>query len=353
MWRQLRWRIVSSHMIVVITGVTILLVTSQVIIAILQDDVAFGEALVGTFRSVVLIALVLAAMGAIVAGLFTSIWLARGIVRPLQQIAQGSQRIAAGHYDERVTVPDSEELALVATNFNQMAEALAEIEAQRIALIGNVSHELRTPLTGIEGYLEGVMDGVLPNDTETFAQMYQEVRRLRRLVNDLQDLSKVEAKQIALQLQSFDVVPVIERVINQLHPQTLAQNQTLETNTPATAMVYADPDRTAQVLLNLIGNAIRYTPEGGRVTVSLNLTPKLAEITIQDNGVGIPADALPYIFERFFRVDRSRARGSGGSGIGLTISRHLAWAMGGELTAESDGVGQGSTFRFSLPLDKS
>ena len=282
MLRQLRWRIVGSHMIVVITGVTILLLASQIILTTItptaiqpglfiitqaQGSEAIEVAtmvLLGTFQNVVLFALLLAAVGAIVVGLLTSIPLTRGIVLPLQQLAQSSQRIAAGHYDERVAVPESEELGLVATNFNQMAEALTQIEAQRIALIGNVSHELRTPLTGIEGYLEGVMDGVLPNDTETFAQMYQEVRRLRRLVNDLQELSKVEAGQVSLRLQDFDLIPLIERVINQLRPQASAQGQEIASDLPATATVYADPDRTAQILLNLIGNAIRYTPEGDK-----------------------------------------------------------------------------------------
>jgi histidine kinase len=276
--------------------------------------------------------------------------LTRLILRPLKEITQSSQRIANGHYDERIAVPNSDELAAVAINFNQMAEALERIEQQRIALIGNVSHELRTPLTGIEGYLEGVMDGVMPNDTETFAQMYQEVRRLRRLVDDLQALSRVEAGQISLRLEPFDLIPVIERIINQLQPQAMAESLTVKFEGPATQSVCADPDRTAQVLLNLIGNAIRYTPEGGRVTIKVSRQQRLVQMMVQDTGIGIPAESLPYIFERFYRVEQSRSRSSGGSGIGLTIARHLAWAMGGELTAASDGPGTGSTFLFSLPV---
>jgi histidine kinase len=292
-----------------------------------------------------------AAIGAVLAGLLTSLFLAREILQPLQNLAESSQRIADGRYSERVAVPSSTELALVANHFNQMAEALEQVEQQRVALISNVSHELRTPLTGLSGYLEGLMDGLFNNDGETFVQMDQEVRRLRRLVDDLQALSRVEAGQISLHMDSIDLIPILKRVVNQLQPQAMAQCLELNTNqAPAELFVCADPDRTAQVLLNLVGNAIRYTPEGGCITVRVSSAGRMAQVEVEDNGVGISAEALPYIFERFYRVDRSRARSSGGSGIGLTISRHLAWAMGGDLTAASDGSGSGSTFTFTLAL---
>jgi histidine kinase len=224
------------------------------------------------------------------------------------------------------------------------------VEEQRIALIGNVSHELRTPLTGLNGYLEGLMDGVFPADDETFALMDHEIRRLRRLVNDLQSLSRVESGQISLHLADFDMKPEIERVAAQLRPQAEAQNLTILCDSAESVAVHADIDRVAQVLTNLLGNAIRYTPEGGTITVSLRAKQSVAQVDVIDTGMGIPADALPYIFERFYRVDASRTRQSGGSGIGLTISRYLVWAMGGELTAVSEGTGKGSTFSFTLPL---
>jgi histidine kinase len=195
------------------------------------------------------------------------------------------------------------------------------------------------------------MDGLFTGDPETFAQMSQEVRRLHRLVDDLQALSLVEAGQISLHPGNFDLIPLVERVVTQLKPQAVAQGMELivETEQPELS-VNADPDRTAQVLLNLVGNAIRYTPEGGSIIVALSAANRMARVEVQDNGPGIPAEALPYIFERFDRVDRSRARRSGGSGIGLTIARHLVWAMGGDLTAASAGPNQGSTFTFTLPL---
>lgn len=373
LWRQLRWRIVITHMTVVLVGVTMLTLTVELIISHISpadiqpnlmalagsDDPAVIKAakaeLVESFRGAILRSLLVAAGGAALAGLVASFLLAQGILRPLHQLARSSQRIASGHYDERIPVPTSGELAQVANHFNQMAESLAEIEAERIALIGNVAHELRTPLTGLAGYLEGVMDGVIPDKTETFAHMYQEVRRMRRLVDDLQALSRVEAGQIALNVERFDLLPLLNRLIRQVKPQAEVQCIRVELVAAGDAAedylgVYADRDRTAQILLNLLSNAIRYTPEGGCILARAGRADENnIYVEVEDDGLGIPVEALPYIFERFYRVDPSRARASGGSGIGLTIARHLAWAMGGELTASSPGRGQGSVFRLTLP----
>lgn len=367
-WRQLRWRIVGAHMVVVVVGVTLVLLMAWLVTQVVVPDRVLasllsleaadetGEAaalVLNEFRRSILLMVAVAGLGALVAGMATSLLLAREILRPLNQIAYGSQRIARGHYGERVAVPPSDELAAVATSFNQMAEALQQVEAQRVLLIGNVSHELRTPLTGLNGYLEGLIDGLFPDDVETYALMAQEVRRLRRLVDDLQDLSRVEAGQIELHLASFDVVPLIQRIVMRLQPQAEAECLRIDVVHPEkTILVLADADRVAQVLLNLVGNAIRYTPQQGCVTVRVTAVSPHAIISVEDDGIGIPAEALPYLFERFYRVDSSRARHSGGSGIGLTISRHLVWAMGGELTAVSPGPNQGSTFTFTLPLAK-
>ncbi len=366
--RQLRWRMVIANMMVVVVGVAIVLlmafwITTQIVpegvetslAALTEADASLlagaVSSLLSSFRQSILTAVTAAAIGAIIAGLITSYLLAREILRPLDEIATSSERIARGHYSERVAVPPSDELALVAENFNQMAKSLEQVEEQRVALIGNVSHELRTPLAGLNGYLEGLMDGVFPADEETFALMDHEIRRLRRLVNDLQALSRVESGQISLHLAPFDIKPEIEQVVAQLRPQAEAQHLKIMCE-PGTAAVsvLADIDRVAQVLLNLLGNAIRCTPEAGTITVYLHQNQNMAQVDVVDTGMGIPAEALPYIFERFYRVDASRTRQSGGSGIGLTISRYLVWAMGGELTAVSGGEGQGATFSFTLPL---
>lgn len=369
-WRQLKWRIIAGHMLVVIVGVLMLSLMSEWLILRTRPedlkpfvdaltsantpaaiDASTAQLIEAFYRDAVSRSLLVAAVSAILAGLLTGAFLAREILQPLNQLTTGSQRIAQGRYSERVTIPSSTELAVVATNFNQMAEALEQVELTRVALISNVMHELRTPLTGLEGYLEGLMDGLFASEPETFALMSHEVRRLSRLVDDLQALSKVEAGQISLHMTDFDLVPLVSRVVAQLKPQAVAQCLKLvENQAQPQIMACADPDRTAQILVNVIGNAIRYTPEEGCITVSVQIADNTASVRVSDDGIGIPTEALPYLFERFYRVDRSRARSSGGSGIGLTISRHLAWAMGGDLTAASDGPGQGSTFTLILPL---
>lgn len=371
MWRQLKWRIVGGNMAVVIAGATLVLVMTQLVTrrvvpepivaglrALAEASDALGAeaataVLLETFRGTILTAVFVGALGAIVVGWFSSLALARHILRPLNQLASSSQRIANGRYDERLPIPASSELATVAAHFNQMAEALATIEAQRITLIGNVSHELRTPLTSMIGYLEGLMDGVFPSGQETYAPMHAEMKRMQRLVDDLQTLSRVEAGEIGLKKRPFALYPVVEQVLTQLQPQLTAgqlQTAVLEEEGETAVVVHADPDRTAQVLLNLLSNAIRYTPPHGTITVALRSHHPFAHITVHDTGSGIPEAALPFLFERFYRVDQSRARKSGGSGIGLTISRHLVWAMGGDITAHSAGPNQGSRFTFTLPL---
>jgi histidine kinase len=348
-WRQLRWRIIAVQALVVVVGVVTLIVTADLLAVR-----AVVPELLPSFRAAMTQALVVAALAAAVVGMGASMLLAREILRPLRNLAGSSRRIAAGHYDERVVVPAADELADVAESFNQMADALAHVEQQRVVLIGNVAHELRTPLAGLEGYLEGMLDGVLPSDPETIGAMQHEVRRLRRLVDDLQQLSRVEAGQVRLRIETFDLVLVVQRVVVQLQPQLIGQCLEVAVEGAGQAVeVLADPDRTAQILVNLIGNAIRYTPDDGCITVRVQREEGQARVAIEDTGVGIPVEALPYLFERFYRVDHSRSRASGGSGIGLTIARHLAWAMGGDVTASSPGLGQGSAFTLTLPLSTS
>ena len=288
LWRQLRWRIIAAHMLVVIVGVLTLIVTAETLAARSVDP-----ALLPVFQSAVIQALVVAALAATIAGLATSILLVREILRPLRQLAASSRRIAGGNYDERVTAPLTDELREVAQSFNQMAETLAQVERQRITLIGNVAHELRTPLAGLEGYLEGLLDGVLPGDPETIHAMQHEVRRLRKLVDDLQHLSRVEAGQVAIQPQRFDVVALVHRIVAHLRPQLIEQCLQIAIEAPEKeALAYADPDRTAQVLINLIGNAIRYTPEDGCITIRVRCEPTHVQVVVEDTGIGIPADGL-------------------------------------------------------------
>lgn len=365
-FRQLQWQIVGSHMVVVVVGVVVIVaMTRWVLLAYVPAHIAptlarlaLGEMspasaeaeLVANLSTVMLYPVPAAAGGAIVFGLLASVLLARLVLLPLQRMDTLSQRIASGRYDERLPIPHSVELANVATQFNQMAAALEQVEQQRVALIGNVSHELRTPLTALQGYVEGLQDGVFQATHENLEVMRTELERLRRLVDDLQMLSRIEAGHVSLQLQPVELMTLLKRLQTQLQPQLLAKQQTLKLPTePRPVSLLADPDRIAQILLNLLGNSIRYTDEGGHIVLRVEEQTDWVVIEVQDNGVGIPAEALPYLFERFYRVDSSRSRKSGGSGIGLTIARHLAWAMGGDITARSPGRGQGATFTLTLP----
>ncbi len=371
-YKRLRWRLIGSQFLVALVGVSIMMLATRIIIlnsapvvlrplleALLQnpDTLAQTEAdLIIAFRNAVLFSVLFAALGAVAAGVFSSLLLWRTIIHPLRQVADSSQRIADGRFDERVNVPESsgEAMAQLVTSFNQMTATLEEVEQQRVTLLGNIAHELRTPLAGLKGYLEGLLDELFPANEETFAWMTQEVDRLGRLVDDIQHLSRIESGQFSLDFQPVDVQQLAQRVLSQLAVQAQSKQIDLRLDRGSgPVLVQADADRAAQILINLIGNAIRYTPEGGLVRVSVLENGRFAEVTVQDNGIGIPAESLPYLFERFYRVDQSRARASGGSGIGLTISRHLVWAMGGELTAVSAGPGKGSCFTFTLPLAKS
>ncbi|MCC6987180.1 MAG: HAMP domain-containing protein [Anaerolineales bacterium] len=295
-------------------------------------------------------ALLMAVLSATVIAVLVSWLLSRSIVSPVQAIMSASQRIAAGHYDERVNAQGADEIAQLAARFNQMASHLEQVETMRRQLIGDVTHELRTPLTSIKGYMEGLVDGVLPANAETFNQIHHEADRLSRLVDDLQELSRVESKAYSLDVRSVSVSSLVQTTLKRLSPQATAKRITLRLNLPADlSLIHADEDRITQVLVNLTANAIQYTPEDGEVTLSAARHGDEIHISVKDTGIGIPQEHLANIFTRFYRVDKSRSRNAGGgSGIGLTIARHIVEAHGGKIWVQSGGEGKGSTFSFSL-----
>ncbi|GAB4489412.1 MAG: ATP-binding protein [Anaerolineales bacterium] len=304
------------------------------------------------FRAGVTEAMLLAVAISSLAALLVSLLFSRSIVAPLQQMTRASQRIAAGHYAERVEISGQDEIAQLGGQFNQMAEELEQVEAMRRRLIGDVSHELRTPLTAIKGYMEGLLDGVLPAAPETYQQIHSEAERLSRLVDDLQELSRVEAGAFHLDVVPVSFSSLMETTAKRLLPHLQQKNITLKAALPPELPpLRADGDRVTQILTNLLSNAIQYSPSGGVVTVSAALTGAELRISVADTGIGIPPENLPHIFDRFYRVDKSRSRqAGGGSGIGLTIAKALVEAQGGKIWAESAGAGQGSVFSFTLPL---
>jgi len=293
-----------------------------------------------------------AATVALVMALAVSLFTARRIIMPIHTMMWASQEIAAGHFNQRVKVPGQDELGELARSFNQMAEELELTERRRLALIGDVAHELRTPLTNIKTVLEGLTDGVLPSDPATYQSMQREVMRLQRLVRDLQELSRAEAGQMPLFPAPTPPQDLVEGAVARLRLQYQDKGVdlhiTIEPNLPP---VMADPARITQVLLNILGNALQYTQPGGKVQVKVQQDGRtMVRFVVADTGRGIPSDALPHIFERFYRVDKSRSRASGGSGIGLTIAKHIVEAHGGRIWAQSEGLGKGSVFVFTLPV---
>ena len=314
----------------------------------------YGRTLFENFRASMFQSLGYAVTASVLAALLVSWFLSRRIVAPVRTLSAASQSIAEGHYTERVQVNGSDEIAQLATRFNQMATQLEQVESIRRQLIGDVTHELRTPLTSIKGYMEGLVDGVLPSTAETFNQIHREADRLSRLVDDLQELSRVESRAYTLDVRSVAVPNLVQTTIKRLSPQATAKRITLHASLPADLPpILADEDRITQVLVNLVANAIQYTPDGGDVTISATRQADEIHISVTDTGMGIPAEHLANLFTRFYRVDKSRSRNAGGgSGIGLTIARHLVEAHGGRIWAESKGDGQGSTFTFSLKIAK-
>ena len=295
-------------------------------------------------------ALLLALLAAGSVAILVSLLLSRGVVAPVRTLTSASQRIADGHYSERVQPAGPDELGQLARSFNQMAEKLEQVETMRRQLIGDVSHELRTPLSAIKGSMEALMDGILPANPETYQQIHQEADRLARLVDDLQELSRVEGGAYSLDIRPITVSTLVQTALKRFSPQAQTKQIELRTDLPSDLPpILADQDRITQVLTNLVGNALQYTPQGGQVTIQAIRLGDEIHISVMDTGIGIPAEHLPHLFTRFYRVDKSRSRQTGGgSGIGLTIARHLVEAQGGRIWAGSSGTGQGSTFTFSL-----
>ncbi len=278
--------------------------------------------------------------------------LAYRVIRPLQRMRSATREMARGRYDVPVAVPRETELAALADDVNTLGTALAETEVRRVRLLGEVAHEMRTPLTVIDGYVEGMIDGVLPTTPTELTQVSDEVRRLRRLSEDLSALSKAEEGRLAIAPIQVDVRDVVSAAVERLRPQAEDAGLTLTVEPGADPLpVWADPDRIAQVVTNLVGNALGATDAGGRIMVGCSRSSTEAIVTVTDTGVGLDPAELERIIERFYRVPGSRrAARDSGSGIGLTIARGILRAHGGELTATSPGLGEGSTFTIRLPL---
>jgi len=285
-----------------------------------------------------------------------SYWVSKRIMKPLTQIEQITQKFAAGHLEERLPPSEIPELNRLANSFNRMAVSLEGVEQRRRELVSDLTHELRTPLTVLRGYLEELADARIEATPEVYHQLGKETRRLERLINDLQELSKAEAGYLPINLKSMNLRPLLESLVQKFSDQLLEDGPQLRLQCPEQLpLVMADIDRVEQVMVNLLGNAISYT-ETGSITVKVwtqaeeekSHTPRIW-VAVTDTGIGIAPQDLPHVFERFWRAEKSRNQHTGGTGIGLAISQQLIALQGGEISVQSE-LGKGSTFQFYLPL---
>ena len=293
----------------------------------------------------------LLAGGAIAAGiaLLLARLLALGMTRPLRDMARASGRMAQGDYGQRVHTTSRDEVGELARAFNRMSAELAQVERLRRELVANVSHELKTPISALRAHLENLLDGVEEADRATLQVMLAQSERLSRLVEQLLDLSRLESGDIPFERSAVELGPLVNEVLSEVRVGVGDDVRVVPEISPGLPPVWADRERLHQVVFNLLDNALRFTPPGGTVTVSVTSDRDAVQVRVADTGPGIPAEHLPHVFERFYRVDQSRSRGDGGTGIGLAIARSIVEAHRGRIWAESE-VGSGSTFGFALPL---
>jgi two-component system, OmpR family, sensor histidine kinase BaeS len=289
----------------------------------------------------------LAAAVALLPALLAAVFVASRLTRPLRRLADAAKRIERGKLDARVQPEGTPETAALGRAFNRLAETLEHEEQIRRAAAADVAHELRTPLAGIVSRIEAAQDGVLADEQRNLAAIHAEALRLSQLVDDLGKLAEAEQPGLTLHKQPVDLGALLAERVD-VHREQLAVKSVALEQRIEPAHVYGDPGRLAQILDNLLSNALRYTPSGGKISVELTQPNAKAILVIADSGVGIAGEDLPYIFERFWRGEQSRARHTGGAGIGLAIVRELVRAHDGRIDVQSK-PSQGSRFTVSLP----
>ena len=354
MRQRLLWKLLISHIIPVV-AVTVLVVWLAIDrlaadyfrelvqrhhVAPVQAHRMFLEA---THRY-----LIWGTLAALSLSLFLSYALITWVLRPLFQMTAITRQVADGNYSERVDVVSRYEIGQLANSFNHMADNLEKVELLRKNMVADISHELRTPLTNLRGYLEGLSDSVIPPSPETFRMLEQEVLRLVNLVEDLQQLARADAARAFLDRQEISLHRLLGQIMELYRPNFLEKEISVAWSLePGSDTLTADPDKLLQAIRNLADNAWKYTPRQGKVTISTLRDASGIRTTFTNSGAGIAEKDLPFLFERFFRADRSRSRDAGGAGIGLAIVKELIEAHGGKVGAESDQ--QETRIWFSLP----
>jgi two-component system, OmpR family, sensor histidine kinase BaeS len=356
-------KLLAGQLLVVLTGaLTLLLVALLVGPGIfrrhIRDALGYvppdvGHHLDMAFHTATLISLAIAIGTSVAVALALSSIVSTRIVRPVRELASAAQRIAHGGHTARVPARGADELSQLAGAFNEMAASLEHAEQIRSQLLADVAHELRTPLATVESYVEALADGVLAADDENWGVIRSETSRLNRLVDDLQKVSRAQAHQLDLHLASVPPGALVNDAVKAARPAYTAKGVDLEAHIESRVPdIEADRERIAEVLANLLTNALRHTPNGGRVNVSARRHDTLIDISVADTGEGIAPEHIDRVFERFYRIDPARSRASGGTGIGLAIVRAIVEAHDGSVTATSPGTGSGTTVTLLLPIHR-
>jgi signal transduction histidine kinase len=339
--------ILTTALAVAIVSFGVVVVGGSVFADLMMKHGATAESAHAMFDQSITVVLLAAIGAAIAAGVVMAVLLGRRLARPLAEIGAAARAVAAGDYRVRVPRRGPEEIASLADSFNQMAASLEEQERMRREFIANAAHELRTPLTNLQGYLEAMRDGVIPADRSTFDSLWDEAERLVRLAASLDTLAEGDAGRDSAPQAEIDMVSAIKTAVELAMPGLERAGLAVRLDLPERLAAQANPDALAQVLGNLLQNATRYTPRSGLVAIKAERRPADILVSVSNSGDGIPADEIAHVFERFYRVDKSRDRVHGGAGIGLSIVQQLVEAAGGRVGAESS---EGTTrFWFALP----
>jgi len=310
-----------------------------------------------TFLASVNRSIVLAALAASLIAILLGILLFRYVTAPLRSMKLAAAELAQGNLTSRIPVKTKDELGDLALAFNHMADDLQSAQIQRRRMIADVAHELRTPLTVIQANLEGMIDGVVRMDRKHLAILHEETLLLNRLISDLRLLSIAESGELVLDRQNVDLSSFLPKILDKFQPAALEKKIRMEYQQDSSlSKVMIDPDRITQVVMNLIANSMNFTPRGGLITLTAKQTGKMVTVSICDTGSGIPPEEIQHVFDRFYRVDKSRARKTGGSGLGLAIVKQLVEAHGGKVSAvspaRSDAKYPGTCIIFTLPINK-
>ncbi len=339
--------IASAAVGLLILGVGVAVVGADIFTELMMEAGDSAEHARDMYDDSVTNVVIAASLLAVVASVGLAILLGRMLAKPLAEIGAAARRIADGDYAARVPREGPEELASLADSFNQMAASLERQEAMRRDFIANAAHELRTPLTNLQGYLEALRDGVITADRATYESLHEEADRLVRLSRSLDALAEGDADAEPPTLVELDLAAAVRAALDLAAPAIERAGLRLDADIPPALPARADPDRLAQVLANLLSNAVRYTPRDGMISVRVERRPGDVLVSIANTGEGIPTEDLDRVFERFYRVEKSRDRARGGAGIGLAIVKQLVEGIGGRVGAESrDGQ---TRFWFSLP----